>query len=372
MGISDRDYIRRAPPTRGRYGRGGPSSVRMWSVNTWLIAICVAVFFVDRYTPADYVIVSESLPAHVTLGSGVQYRQVLPAAVPGRPRPARPGDPRYTVLIFDDAVSTTEPIGRVTYARMHLLQRWFHFATARTFLRPMQAFEVWRLVGFQFLHAGHIHLLFNMLGLFFFGPMVERYLGSKRYLAFYLLCVIFVALMYLLLNLGEFVVARVYNVHVVVPGLLFNSPYTPLIGASAGVFGVLMAGAYLAPNALVLLFFILPMRLKTLAYLLVALALFTVVRHGANAGGEAGHLGGALAGFYFIRRPHHLHGFFDILGRIDPTSHHYRRKGLRTVPGRRSAQTEQIDRILAKISAEGLQSLTESEKRAMREASERR
>ena len=157
-----------------------------------------------------------------------------------------------------------------------------------------------------------------------------------------------------------------------IPGLLFNSTATPLIGASAGVFGVLMAGAYLAPNALVLLFFILPMRLKTLAYLLVAIAFFTVVRNGANAGGEAGHLGGALAGFYFIRRPHHLHGFFDILGRLDPTSHHYRRTGRRTATGRRPAQTEKIDRILAKISAEGLKSLTESEKRALREASERR
>ena len=99
---------------------------------------------------------------------------------------------------------------------------------------------------------------------------------------------------------------------------------------------------------------------------------------GNNAGGEAGHLGGALAGFYFIRHPQHLHGFFDLLGRVDPTSHHYRRKSgvagaKRSVPqGRGSrADHDQIDRILDKISAGGLHSLTDKEKRVLREASER-
>ncbi|MCP3902723.1 MAG: hypothetical protein GY715_03725, partial [Planctomycetes bacterium] len=132
------------------------------------------------------------------------------------------------------------------------------------------------------------------------------------------------------------------------------------------------------PKATVLLFFIIPMQLRTLAYGLLAFALIMIITGGKNAGGEAGHLGGAIAGFYFIRRPHHLHGFFNFLGWIDPTSHHYR-------PGReargrevaRSAQRQgmpdraEIDRILDKVHTEGLASLTDKEKRILRDASER-
>ncbi len=372
MGISDRDYIRRAPPTPGRYGRGGPSAVRMWSVNTWLIVICVGVYVIDSFAPRTEfwfqpVAVSRELPRHIEVAAGQQYREI-PGAKANELRALQTGRMLFKRDMYDVSAVPPELVGSVLFEWMPPLKRWLYFSTDRAFRK----LEVWRFVGFQFLHGSRSHLLFNMLGLFFFGAMVERYLGSKRYLAFYLLCGILGAVMYLVLNLGGVVASLMAGKPIApIPGLLFDSTATPLIGASAGVFGVLMAGAYLAPNALVLLFFILPMRLKTLAYLLVAIAFFTVVGNGANAGGEAGHLGGALGGFYFIRRPHHLHGFFDILGRLDPTSHHYRRKG-RTATGRRSAQTEQIDRILAKISAEGLQSLTESEKRALREASDRR
>jgi membrane associated rhomboid family serine protease len=225
---------------------------------------------------------------------------------------------------------------------------------------------VWRLIGFQFLHANSMHLLFNMVALFFFGPMVERYLGAKRYLAFYLLCGICGALLYLALNLLGYVVALFTHGPVAIPWLLFNSPYQPLVGASAGIFGVLMAGAYLAPNEMVALFFVLPMRLVTLAYGLVILAVVTVAFGGPNAGGEAGHLGGAAAGFYFIRHPHHLHGFFDFLGWVDPTSHHYRRGR-----GARGGRGSEVDRVLAKVTATGLDSLSEREKRILREAAER-
>jgi hypothetical protein len=205
--------------------------------------------------------------------------------------------------------------------------------------------------------------------------MVERYLGGKRYLAFYLLCGIFGALMFLLLNLGGWIIASFAGSWAAVPQFLFPDIGAPLIGASAGVFGVILAGAYLAPNETVYLFFVLPMRLRTLAYGLVAIALFTIFTAGNNAGGEAAHLGGAVAGFFFIRRPHHLHGFFNILGRVDPTSHHYRRK---TAPAARSAAARTarpgasaVDRVLDKIAREGLRSLTDDEKRILREQGER-
>ena len=130
------------------------------------------------------------------------------------------------------------------------------------------------------------------------------------------------------------------------------------------------------PNARVVVWFFFPMRLKTMAYGLVALAIFTILRDGPNAGGEAGHLGGALAGAYFIRRPHHLHGFFDFLGKVDPTSERFRFRAAKAkakIPSNRGrANDEEVDRILDKISQKGLHSLTPKEKEILNRASKDR
>ena len=234
------------------------------------------------------------------------------------------------------------------------LREWLYLSTDHA----IWGVQYWRFIGFQFLHGSFQHLVFNMIGLYFFGPLVERYLGGKRYLAFYLLCGIFGAVLYLILNLAGYVVGTDF------PGLLFNDTATPLVGASAGVFGILLAGAFLAPNVTVLLFFIIPMRLSTLAYVLVAIAVLTVLfgGEGSNKGGEAAHLGGAIAGWYFIRNPHHLNGFFDFLGKADPTSQHFALKQ------RRHSQND-VDKILDKIHRKGLQSLTPKEKRILHETS---
>ena len=231
-------------------------------------------------------------------------------------------------------------------------REWLHMSTEHVIWN----LQYWRFIGFQFLHADLQHLIFNMIGLYFFGPLVEQYLGGKRFLVFYLLCGIFGAVLYLVLNLGGYIVGRE------IPFLLVNDPASQLIGASAGVFGILIAGAFLAPKATVLVFFILPMKLATMAYLLVAYSVITMFIHGSNAGGETAHLGGALAGWYFIRNPHHLNGFFDFLGKADPTSKHFalRDKG---------ASQKDVDRILDKIHKKGLQSLTSKEKKILHKAS---
>jgi len=368
MGINERDYIRRRPPTPGR---GNPiAAMRGWSVNTWLIVICVAFFMIDGLIPVRAGFyqkvrteVSREVPSYVLFGGGEQYQEL------GDPRvelaALENGTFRFTRALIDVSTSANEQVGTVTYHWMPPLQRWFHFSTDLGF----RSLQVWRFVGFQFLHGSLTHLLFNMIALFFFGSIVERYLGGKRYLAFYLLCGICGALMYLVLNLGAMVVSLLAGRTVAVPGLLFDSMATPLVGASAGVFGVLMAGAFLAPRAVVLLFFVLPMRLATLAYALVALAVVSVLFEFQNAGGEAGHLGGAIAGFYLIRRTDKLHGFFDFVGWADPTSHHYR--GPRAISRAAKTPRHEVDRILDKISADGLHSLTEREKRVLREASEK-
>ncbi len=382
MGIYERDYIRHRPPPPGR---GNPiAAIRGWSVNTWLIVACVAVFMIEALIPLQAglwkpvrVEVSRDVPGYVLFIPGSQYLVQpmgwTPAMDPKVPAVGDAPAERVTLTrgqvfqrdLWDMSAVPPDHIGTVTYQWMPPLQRWFHFSTDLGFRK----LEVWRFIGFQFLHADLRHLLFNMIALFFFGSIVERSLGAKRYLAFYLLCGMCGALMYLVLNLGAVVVSLMAGRAVAVPGLLFDSMATPLVGASAGVFGVLMAGAFLAPNVVVLLFFILPMRLATLAYALVVLAIVSVLFGVQNAGGEAGHLGGAIAGFYLIRHTDKLHGFFDFLGWADPTSHHYRGPRARK-PGAATPRHE-VDRILDKISADGLHSLTEREKRVLRAASKK-
>ncbi len=126
--------------------------------------------------------------------------------------------------------------------------------------------QLWRFLTFQFLHANLNHILFNMISLFFFGPLIETYLGSRRYLAFYLLCGVAGPLTYMR-PVGRPPARR--------------PPGTPLVGASAGIFGVLIAGAMVAPNTEVLIWGILPVKLKTFAWVLLAVAVYTVL-HGRH------------------------------------------------------------------------------------------
>lgn len=359
MGLSDRDYLRADGGGRGARGSrlAGPPAWRRWSANTWLIVACVAIWVVDGFLPQDLVVIDRTQVREIEGSIDPSAMLVTPprqSSVPGRwerDLGVRGPDGGFILVAVEGL------------APMHPIARWLHFSTQKGFLEV----QFWRLVGFQFLHAhGTIfHILFNMLGLYFFGPMVEQYLGSKRYLAYYLLCGICGALAYTALNLAGHVFGAV-------PGLLPNSLLTPLVGASAGVFGVIMAGAFLAPRATVLFMFVIPMPLRVLAYGLVAVACLTLVTGGDNAGGEAGHLGGALAGWYFIRHPRHLHDFFDFLGRVDPTSHHYRkgRGGGRPAPRAGRPDRDAVDRVLDKIRAEGLHSLTAAEKELLRRASD--
>jgi len=251
-------------------------------------------------------------------------------------------------------------IGMVAPGIDLLLKEYGHFSTTKAIF----GIEFWRFLTFQFLHANLIHLAFNMMGIWFLGRMVEDQLGPKKYLAFYLVCGIFGAVMYLLLNmLGGVLGLRV-------PGLLMNDPATPLIGASAGVFGVVMACAYIAPNATVqLLFPPIPMKMKTFAYGFVALALVMLLIGSRNAGGEAAHLGGAVAGFYFIRNTHHLIDFFDVLG--DSRKPKTPKPGKRPRGGGGGASQGEVDAVLAKVQASGLGSLSDREKEILRNATER-
>lgn len=242
MGFADRDY--------NRAGYGRPMSRRvgilpMWSVTTWLIVINVAVFVLNIVC------------ARMNIGYTV----------------------RIPLLI--DGVQVIQPHREPWPTGIG------HFSV----LTAIYQLQIWRFITFQFLHAGTTHLLFNMIALFFFGPLVESYLGARRYIVFYFLCGIAGAVTYVLLWLAH---------------ILIGYPWIELVGASAGIFGVLIAAAQIAPDATVLIYGIIPMRLRVMALVLLAVAAYTVIFNGHNAGGEAAHLGGAALGFALIRWPHVL------------------------------------------------------------------
>jgi len=230
--------------------------------------------------------------------------------------------------------------------------------------------EVWRLITFQFLHdpSSIWHLLMNMFGMWVFGPMVEQYLGRKKYLAFYLVCGLAGGLLFTVLN--------VLSVKTPINILPIDFA-TPLIGASAGVFGVIVACAYVSPNSVIqLLFPPIPLKMKTFAYGYVAIAFISLMMGARNAGGDAAHVGGAVAGFFFIRNSHFLADFFDVFGDSRPgkakKSKKVRHKSsYRNYNNTRSSGPSQddIDKILQKVSQKGLASLTEKEKKTLAQAS---
>ena len=196
-----------------------------------------------------------------------------------------------------------------------------------------------------------------------FGAAVEQYLGKKRFLSFYLICGIAGGIMYLL-------IVSIGRLGAPLPGeLRWVTVGTPLIGASAGVFGVIVASVKVRPRDTIDLLVLPPIPIAIVAYGYVGLSMLNLLRGGANAGGDAAHIGGAIAGFFFIRNIHLLRGFLDFgLGPAPaPTGGHPRP---RSGGGRAQAKLEkQADAVLAKVSREGIHSLTSREKKILEKSS---
>jgi len=179
-----------------------------------------------------------------------------------------------------------------TILTMPPIERWGYFSIEKA----IYGGQVWRFLTFQFLHASPTHLLFNMLGLYFFGPIVEAQFGTRRYLAFYLGCGLAGAVTFLLLVLGR---------------VLHTAPVTPLVGASAGIFGLLVAAAMIAPDVELFYYFI-PVTIRFAAITGMLMAAYAVFSdRGFNAGGEAAHLGGGILGYALMKNQHWLNPFAE-------------------------------------------------------------
>jgi len=176
----------------------------------------------------------------------------------------------------------------------YALTKWGEFSITKAVL----GLQFWRWITVQFLHAGPMHLFFNMMYLYVFGWMIEEYLGRRKYLAFYLICGMAGPLGYML----------IYFLHLL-PN--FFTADAPMVGASAGIMGLLIAAARLFPDREILFFFM-PMRIIWLAWIYIGWAAYTIMAAGGNGGGQAAHLAGAAMGFWLIKHP-------NLLNFVEPT-----------------------------------------------------
>ncbi len=218
------------------------------------------------------------------------------------------------------------------------LYEWFSVLPISSF----HMIQLWRPITYQFLHGGIFHVFFNMLVLFFFGPMLEQMWGSRRFAFFYLACGAAGGILYIILVLFR----------ILEPGVM--------VGASGAIYGMLAAGAILFPNLRVFVMGIFPIPLSVLAILLVVFSVLNFLG-GQNAGGEAAHLAGmAVGAAYVVWRP-----WMDKI----------RFKSAKTQWEKNLEKERQfrvdVDRILDKVHANGIQSLTWREKRILKKATQR-
>lgn len=237
------------------------------------------------------------------------------------------------------------------------------------FIPLLAAKHPWTFFTYMFLHGSALHLAFNLLALFMFGGPVEDRFGSRAFIWFYLLCGMGgAALSFLLMQLVPM--------------------RTPIVGASGAIYGVLVAFAWHWPDAPIYMFpFPVPIPAKWLVTFAFAVSLMLALPT-FNGGGDGvahlAHLGGMVAGFLYLkgqawrlgRAERHLRRVSEPSVLVTPVPRGRAARGRggsapqskpRTVPDDRAHA--EIDRVLDKISARGIESLTPAERRFLTEMS---
>lgn len=223
---------------------------------------------------------------------------------------------------------------------------------------------VWQPVTYMFVHGGFFHLFFNMFMLWMFGVAIETRWGAVEFLKFYFICGLSVALVKVLVG----------GAHSTIP----------LVGASGALFGLLVAFAMLYPDAVVYLYFFIPVKAAHMALLCGAMEFLLMFGQGNGGVDHFAHLIGLVTGYFYLRWWWELRNRLHAgLRRLLPSG--FAPRPQRPAPGvsrPRAASApspsrppeagmEDVDRILDKILADGLGSLTEAERDIMRRYSDR-
>jgi membrane associated rhomboid family serine protease len=231
----------------------------------------------------------------------------------------------------------------------------------------------WTIITYMFTHdlSGILHILFNMLVLYWFGRLFVEYLGSDKLIALYVLGGIAGATAYLMAyNLIPFYADRAQQFSI------------SMVGASASINAIVVATAVLLPNYTFFLLFFGPVKIKYIAGITVLLSFLGTV--GTNAGGNIAHLGGALIGFIYMKQLQSglnwggwititIDWFKDLFKPRPKVKVTWRNKtsgpAPKATPGKPSQ--DELDAILDKISADGYESLTKEEKEKLFNASKK-
>ena len=276
-----------------------------------------------------------------------------------------------SIVFFISVIARNILIGDADAPLSAVIDRYFGLVP---FTHPYFSFYPWQLITYQFLHANFMHIFFNMLMLWMFGMEIENIMGSRKFLIFYLLSGIGGGL--LQITLGS------------------STGY--VIGASAAVFGVMVAFAMFFPNRLIYIYFLFPVKAKYLIVFMMLIEFMSVSNGSVIA--HLAHLGGAITAFVFIMLDRKHQYNFDKLFEIfrsgnsntfgQPT---FKKKSRSFGFGKREVEDAEfyeidsdsnsvneevdqkvIDEILDKISKSGYQNLTEREKQILFDASKRK
>ncbi len=209
--------------------------------------------------------------------------------------------------------------------------------------------QVWRLVTYMFLHGSLWHLLINMLVLWMFGAELERRWGTRAFLRYYFITGIGAALF----------------------GFFTYHDY--VIGASGAIYALMLAYGLLFPNRVIYLYAVLPVKAKYFVIGLLGISLLSGIGGSFSAGQSGGgiahfvHLGGMLVGFVYLR--------WDLIQKWWRSFQHQKRmqqhNQKKNVEKEKLRQVEQrVDDLLARISENGFDSLSEKEKTFLKQASD--
>jgi membrane associated rhomboid family serine protease len=219
-----------------------------------------------------------------------------------------------------------------------LLQQARASVTQELVFVPVLLFaKPWTLITYMFLHGNLSHILFNMLGLLFFGPRLEIQLGERDFLL-------------------------LYFISGIVAGLVsFVTPYTPILGASGAVYGVFLGFAYYWPRENIYIWGVLPVQARFMVAFMTALSLFGGFGFTSDNVAHFAHLGGFLGGFLFVKFLDRKKKVIDQIVSILPPPDTSKWRSIDRTKLHEVNRTE-LDRILDKINASGFNSLSMSER----------
>jgi membrane associated rhomboid family serine protease len=159
----------------------------------------------------------------------------------------------------------------------------------------LRNFFIWQPVTYMFLHGGIWHLIFNMLTLWMFGMQLETDWGTRQFLKYYFIC-----------GIGA-------GICIVAVNALVGDRYTPTLGASGAIMGLLLAFGVLYPNQRVLMSFLFPIKAKYLVMIYAAVELWSTF--GPNTGvSSIAHLSGMLVGYIYLKAGWPSFHFPDLRG----------------------------------------------------------